>query len=172
MGHPCGIPAGGGVGGLFQPAVPGSWFWGGGVDGRTTPLPGGAGAWNQEIWGGGRDPPGLRDQSSLTLRPGISSSGPQFIWGPCPRDTLAFQPWHFSPGPGHFSPGGAGALRDRDESIALNPTFPIWLKSFLSNSSMVFQPLSNYGPFLRVPSYNNSMICHFAVRCRKHHGGT
>ena len=39
------------------------------------------------------------------------------------------------------------------------PTFPIWLKSFLSNSSMVFQPLSNYGPFLRVPSYNNSMIC-------------
>ena len=52
------------------------------------------------------------------------------------------------------------------------PTFPIWLKSCLSNSSMVFQPLSNYGPFLRVPSYNNSMICHFAVRCRKHHGGT
>ena len=52
------------------------------------------------------------------------------------------------------------------------PTFPIWLKSFLSNSSMVFQPLSNYGPFLRVPSYNNSMICHFAVRCRRHHGGT
>ena len=52
------------------------------------------------------------------------------------------------------------------------PTFPIWLKSFLSNSSMVFQPLANYGPFLRVPSYNNSMICHFAVRCRKHHGGT
>ena len=29
----------------------------------------------------------------------------------------------------------------------INPTFPIWLKSFLSNSSMVFQPLSNYGPF-------------------------
>ena len=52
------------------------------------------------------------------------------------------------------------------------PTFPIWLKSCLSNSSMVFQPLSNYGPFLRVPSYNNSMMCHFAVRCRKHHGGT
>ena len=52
------------------------------------------------------------------------------------------------------------------------PTFPIWLKSFLSNSSMVFQPLSNYGLFLRVPSYNNSMICHFAVRCRRHHGGT
>ena len=52
------------------------------------------------------------------------------------------------------------------------PTFPIWLKSFLSNSSMVFQPLSNYGPFLRVSSYNNSMICHFAVICRKHHGGT
>ena len=151
----------GGVGGgLFQPSGAG-WV----VDGRTTPLPGGAGAWNQETWGGGRDPPGLRDQSSLTLRPGISSSSPQFIWGPCPRDTLAFQPWH-------FSPGGAGALRDRDESIALYPTFPIWLKSFLSNSSMVFQPLSNYGPFLRVPSYNNSMICHFAVRCRRHHGGT
>ena len=54
----------------------------------------------------------------------------------------------------------------------IKPTFPIWLKSFLSNSSMVFQPLSNYGPFVRVPSYNNSMICHFAVRCRKHHGGT
>ena len=54
----------------------------------------------------------------------------------------------------------------------LKPTFPIWLKSFLSNSSMVFQALSNYGPFLRVPSYNNSMICHFAVRCRRHHGGT
>ena len=52
------------------------------------------------------------------------------------------------------------------------PTFPIWLKSFLSNSSMVFQPLSNYGPFLRVSSYNNSMICHFAVICRRHHGGT
>ena len=56
--------------------------------------------------------------------------------------------------------------------ISSKPTFPIWLKSFLSNSSMVFQPLSNYGPFLRVPSYNNSMICHFAVRCRRHHGGT
>ena len=61
----------------------------------------------------------------------------------------------------------AGQCRD-----CSNPTFPIWLKSFLSNSSMVFQPLSNYGPFLRVPSYNNSMICHFAVRCRRHHGGT
>ena len=54
----------------------------------------------------------------------------------------------------------------------IEPTFPIWLKSCLSNSSMVFQPLSNYGPFLRVLSYNNSMICHFAVRCRRHHGGT
>ena len=54
----------------------------------------------------------------------------------------------------------------------LYPTFPIWLKSFLSNSSMVFQPSSNYGPFLRASSYNNSMICHFAVRCRRHHGGT
>ena len=49
-------------------------------------------------------------------------------------------------------------------SESLYPTFPIWLKSFLSNSSMVFQPLSHYGPFLRVPSYNNSMICHFAVK--------
>ena len=56
--------------------------------------------------------------------------------------------------------------------VVIWPTFPIWLKSFLSNSSMVFQPLSNYGPFLRVPSYNNFMICHFAVRCRRHHGGT
>ena len=54
----------------------------------------------------------------------------------------------------------------------IGPTFPIWLKSCLSNSSMVFQPLSNYGRLLRVPSYNNSMICHFAVRCRRHHGGT
>ena len=40
----------------------------------------------------GRDPPGLRDQSSLTLRVGLvavvhSSSGSH-----CPRDTLAFQP--------------------------------------------------------------------------------
>ena len=60
---------------------------------------------------------------------------------------------------------------DRDR-MAFYPTFPIWLQSFLSNSSMVFQALSNYGPFLRVPSYNNSMICHFAVRCRRHHGGT
>ena len=66
--------------------------------------------------------------------------------------------------PTGFDPRGAAKL--------IQPTFPIWLKSFLSNSSMVFQPLSNYGPFLRVPSYNNSMICHFAVRCRKHHGGT
>ena len=32
------------------------------------------------------------------------------------------------------------------------PTFPIWLKSFLSNSSMVFQPSSNYGPFGVVPA--------------------
>ena len=32
------------------------------------------------------------------------------------------------------------------------PTFPIWLKSFLSNSSMVFQPLSNYGPFCVFPA--------------------
>ena len=56
--------------------------------------------------------------------------------------------------------------------MSLYPTFPIWLKSFLSNSSMVLQPLANYGPFLRAPSYNNSMICHFAVRCRRHHGGT
>ncbi len=56
--------------------------------------------------------------------------------------------------------------------MVFKPTFPIWLKSFLSNSSMVLQPLANYGPFLRAPSYNNSMICHFAVRCRRHHGGT
>ena len=60
----------------------------------------------------------------------------------------------------------------RISAKGIYPTFPIWLKSFLSNSSMVFQPLSIYGPFLRVPSYNNSMICHFAVRCRRHHGGT
>ena len=53
--------------------------------------------------------------------------------------------------PTGFDPRGAAKL--------IQPTFPIWLKSFLSNSSMVFQPLSNYGPFLRVPSYNNSMIC-------------
>ena len=32
------------------------------------------------------------------------------------------------------------------------PTFPIWLKSFLSNSSMVFQPSSNYGPFCVFPA--------------------
>ena len=61
---------------------------------------------------------------------------------------------------------------DLEEGEEVKPTFPIWLKSCLSNSSMVFQPLSNYGPFLRVLSYNNSMICHFAVRCRRHHGGT
>ena len=34
-----------------------------------------------------------------------------------------------------------------DHAHNIYPTFPIWLKSFLSNSSMVFQPLSNYGPF-------------------------
>ena len=40
------------------------------------------------------------------------------------------------------------ALKIRpDFPEAYNPTFPIWLKSFLSNSSMVFQPLSNYGPY-------------------------
>ena len=32
------------------------------------------------------------------------------------------------------------------------PTFPIWLKSFLSNSSMAFQPLSNYGPSCVFPA--------------------
>ena len=61
--------------------------------------------------GMGRDPPGLSDQSSLTLRPGIGGSGPQFIWGPCPRDTLTFQPraptFSAQAGPGIFSPGGA-----------------------------------------------------------------
>ena len=71
------------------------------------------------------------------------------------------------------SPGWHVMLAVSDTGMGMSePTFPIWLKSFLSNSSMVFQPLSNYGPFLRVPSYNNSMICHFAVRCRRHHGGT
>ena len=34
----------------------------------------------------------------------------------------------------------------------LKPTFPIWLKSFLSNSSMAFQPLSNYGPSCVFPA--------------------
>ena len=33
-----------------------------------------------------------------------------------------------------------------------DPTFPIWLKSFLSNSSMVFQPSSNYRSFGVVPA--------------------
>ena len=41
--------------------------------------------------------------------------------------------------PTGFDPRGAAKL--------IQPTFPIWLKSFLSNSSMVFQALSNYGPF-------------------------
>ena len=39
-----------------------------------------------------------------------------------------------------------------DKAEVLKPTFPIWLKSFLSNSSMVFQPLSNYGPFCVFPA--------------------
>ena len=66
--------------------------------------------------GMGRDPPGLRDQSSLTIRPGIGGSGPQFIWGPCPRDTLAFQPR----APTFSAPGGAPVPQGPgDESFAL-----------------------------------------------------
>ena len=74
--------------------------------------------------GMGRDSPGLSDQSSLTLRPGIGGSGPQFIWGPCLRDTLAFQPraptFSAQAGPDIFSPGGAlGPEGPGDESFAL-----------------------------------------------------
>ena len=38
---------------MFQPSGARLLVFGGGVDGRITPLPGGAGAWNQETWGGG-----------------------------------------------------------------------------------------------------------------------
>ena len=65
----------------------------------------------------GRDPPGLSDQSSLTLRAGIGGSGPQFIWAPCLRDTLAFQPraptFSAQAGPDIFSPGGARHFQPR-----------------------------------------------------------
>ena len=119
---------------MFQPSGARLLVFGWGVDGRITPLPGGAGAWNQETWGVGSPAcesqavellpglfhdglarfsipvpgsasgwrPGQRlggERSSWPERSkfpdppaGISSSGPQFIWGPCLRDTLAFQP--------------------------------------------------------------------------------
>ena len=123
---------------MFQPSGARLLVFGWGVDGRITPLPGGAGVWNQETWGGGSPAcesrlwgccpdcslmawPGSASRFSIPVpgsasgwRPGqrlggersswperskfpdppagISSSGPQFIWGPCLRDTLAFQP--------------------------------------------------------------------------------
>ena len=39
-----------------------------------------------------------------------------------------------------------------ESNQSIEPTFPIWLKSFLSNSSMAFQPLSNYGPSCVFPA--------------------
>ena len=94
--------------------------------------------------GGPLQPPAVTPHRGFIFEPPFSLSGPSERLGQKPAGQ------------------GFGDLQHH----LLQPTFPIWLKSFLSNSSMVFQPLSNYGPFLRVTSYNNSMICHFAVRYR------
>ena len=66
--------------------------WPGSASRFRIPVPGSASGWRPgQRLGGERS--SWPERSKFPDPPaGISSSGPQFIWGPCLRDTLAFQP--------------------------------------------------------------------------------